>query len=404
MSSATITQLSTIGKQDVETTISPELTFWKSTFKRHTDFAMEPKKIEFQGQCGYGKTSYAILPRNGDLVAKMWIVVELGNLDAGNGGARFKEDVIRAMFEEIKLEIASVVYDRMYPELEHVWEELTTMKERQLGKLTGKSESVSELVEWAKETQELYYPINFYFTEDYGSALPMVALHLTDVKISAKTVKKADIIVSTAGTYTVTETDAIIHDIYLKAETLYLGDPERDWFADTQQKYVITQKQFLGVNTVLAGSSRSTLDVVFNHPCKELIVVGRRASNSAAGNMFNFSGEETGKYVDELFKSMILKINSGERFEKQSPLYHRVIQNKQHHTRIPDKHVYVYSFALWPEDPNPSGSINFSRIDSTKLEFEFSSPLTESIDIFLYTRNINVSTIGSGVQLLRYAS
>jgi hypothetical protein len=404
MSSATITQLSVLGKQDVETTISPQLTFWKSTFKRHTDFAMEPKAIEFQGQTGYGKTSQALLPRNGDLVAKLWLVLDIGQLDSGNGGARFVEDLGRAIFEEIKLEIGSVIYDRMFPELEHAWEELTTLTERQLGRLTGKSNSVAELTDWAKTDQLLYIPINFFFTTDYGSALPVVALHLTDVKISVKVKAKADVIVTTGAPYTITANDAIINDMYLMAETVYLGDAERDWFADTQQKYVITQNQFLGKTTVLAGKTRESIQLTFNHPCKELIVVSRKASNSTAKNYFNFSGEETGKFSGEAFKTMLVKLNGNDRFEKRDPLYFRVVQNKCHHSRIPKKHIYTYSFALWPEDPNPSGSLNMSRVDNTHVEFEYTQPLAESLDVFIFTRNINVSTIGSGVMLLRFAS
>jgi hypothetical protein len=192
--------------------------------------------------------------------------------------------------------------------------------------------------------------------------------------------------------------------MYLLAETVYLDDAERDYFADTQQKYVITQNQFIGATTILAGTKAQSIPIIFNHPCKELIVVFRKQSNTDLLNYFNFSGEETGKYDGEAFKSMLLKLNGNERFEKQDPLYFRVIQNRQHHARVPEKHVYTYSFALWPEDPNPSGSINFSRIDNTHLAFEFTNALLDNTDVFIYTRNINVSTIGSGVQLLRYAS
>ena len=137
MSAGVITQLGAVGKQDTETSISPSLTFWKSTFKRHTAFAMEPKQIEFSGSTGYGKNNQATLPRNGDMIAKLWIVIDIAWLDARNGGARYVEDLGRALFEEIKLEVGSVVFDRLFPELEHAYEELTTLRERQLGRLTG---------------------------------------------------------------------------------------------------------------------------------------------------------------------------------------------------------------------------------------------------------------------------
>lgn len=402
--SASITQLASIGKQDVETTISPELTFWKSSFKRHTDFAMEPRRIELLG-ADYNKTATATLPRNGDLISKIWMVIDLGRLDGGNRGARFVDDVGRAIFEEIKLEIGSVVYDRMYPELEHAMEEVKVLAERQLGRLTGKSNSPAELQDWAEFSQKLYVPFHFFFTEDYGSSLPVVALHLTDVKLSIKFKQKAQLIVSTgAGAYTPTANDALLNDIYLLAETVYLGDPERDWFAGTQQKYVITQNQYLGSQSVAAGVDSLRIPLHFNHPCKELILMQRTNVNTGNLNWFNFNGEETGQYAAEAFASMKLRLNGSDRFEAQDPLYFRVIQNKEHHSRIPTKMVYTYSFALYPEDPNPSGSLNFSRIDNAQIDLTFSANLASGADWFVFARNINVATVGQGVMLLRFAS
>lgn len=403
--SGVITQISAVGRQDTETFISPTLTFWKSEHERHTPFALEPKNIEFQGQVGFGRTSKAILPRNGDCVAKVHLVVDLGRLDGGNGAARYVEDVGRAMLDEVKLEIGSVVYDRIYPELEHAYEEISTLAEKQLGKLTGKTQSVADLNNWAQNTQRLYIPLCFYFCDSYGKAIPVVALHLTDVKISVKLKSLSALVQSTtAAPYTITAADGVIGDMFLLAETVFLDDPERNWFAETQHKYLISQNQFLGATTVLAGVSEAKVDLILNHPVKELIILYRKASATAAFNYFDFSGEETGNNAGEAFNKMSLKLNGNERLEDQDAVYYRVIQNKTHHTRIPNKHVYTYSFALFPEDGNPSGSLNFSRIDNSRLTLSFSTALAENAEVFVYARNVNVSTIGSGVQLLRYAS
>lgn len=377
--------------------IRPSITFWKSVFKRHTSFALEPKEIEFQGSADYGKRVVGIIPRNGDIMAKLWLRIDLGQLDAGNGGARYVDDVGRAIIDEIELEIGSVVYDRLRPEYMHAWEELTKLAEKQYGILTGKSSSVAQLTAWATATQKLYIPIPFYFGDEWGSGIPLVSLHLTDVKINVKFKNKSDIIVSTGGPYTITTADALLADVHLLAETVYLDDPERDWFADTQLKYVIHQTQFLGAHAVSAGVTSSNIDLHFNHPTKELIFMYRTDTNKTNLNWFNFDGEEAN---NEAFKTVELTLNGSERFRKRDPYYFRIVQPEQHHSRIPDKRVHTYSFALYPEDSNPSGSINFSRIDNTRLKFEWTAALVDSAEILVYARNINTCTVGNGVMLL----
>lgn len=279
----------------------------------------------------------------------MFVYVELGQLNAGAGGCRFVEDVGRAMFEEIQLEIGTVQYDKIYPELIHAYEEQTTLAEKQLGKLTGKSQSVAELVTMAQTTQYLYCPLMFYFENDYGSAIPLVALHLTDIKVYVKLRQKADVVVGVGAPYVVTANDATINAMNILCEIAFLDDPERDWFANSNLKYLITQHQFLGVQTIRSGASNATIDLVFNHPCKEFIWMLRTATNTAALNYFNFSGEEVGNLSGEAFRTCSITLNGQQRVQPLDPLYFRVIQNKKHHTRIPLKHVYCYSFALYPE-------------------------------------------------------
>src|SRR6185437_6323423 len=92
----------------------------------------------------------------------MWLVIQLGNIAGGSGAARYCDDVGRAIFDEIRLELGAVKFDVLTSEHEHAYDELTRIKERQYGRRTGKSESELELVEWAKNTQTLYIPLNFW--------------------------------------------------------------------------------------------------------------------------------------------------------------------------------------------------------------------------------------------------
>lgn len=404
MSAGANIQLQSVGRQDVDTIIQPDLTFWKSQYPRHTPFVMEPKIVEFQGNYAWNRRFYGKPERIADLITRVWLYVELGNLDSGNGGARFCDDVGRAMWEDIVLEIGGTQFDRLVPEEQHSWEELTTIKERQLGRLTGKGKSIAQLIEWAKNTQYLYIPLNLYFTDDYGNAMPLIGMHLSDVKIYVKMKRKEDVIVGVGLPYTVQSTDAELINMYLLMETIILDDPERDFFASTPMKWVITQHQYMGSQTIRAGLMQFPIDLQFNHPCKELIMLYRTATNLSEKNYFSFGGEETGALNGDAFKTLSFRLNSNDRFKDMGPLYFRILQPQMFHSRIPNKHVYVYSFALYPEDPAPSGSLNFSRVDTAKLVFVFSAALADSAEMMIHTRNINSCTLGKGVLLLTFAS
>jgi hypothetical protein len=405
MSNGVVTQLGLQGKQDSLLSSRPEVTYFKSQIKRHSVFASEPKIAEMQGSVGYDRRQICTIPRMGDLIAKLYLYVKIGNLDGGLGGARFVDDVGRALINEVSLEIGSVVYDKLYPEYMHAYEELNTIRERQMRRLTGKSSSVAELVAWAQQTQHLYVPLTFWMMDDWGQSLPLVSLHLSEVKINLKTNSKSSLIIGNPAPYVVLAGDATIHEMYIFTEVIFLSDAERQYMAKNELTYIIGQVQSLGAQTVAAASREARLDLTFNHPTKELLWFGRTDTNTTAQNWFNFVGQEpTGEFTGELFKQATLKLNNNNRFENQMPQYFRIIQNNHHHSRIPDKHIYVYSFALYPESFQPSGSCNFSRLDSTRLYLTFTDPLSEAMTIFVYARSVNVVSVGRGVALLRYAS
>jgi hypothetical protein len=406
MSNGVVTQLGLSGKQDVLLSSKPEITFWKSQIRRHSVFASEPKIAEMQGSYGYDRRQICVVPRMGDLQSKLYLYVKLGSLDGGLGGARYVDDVGRALINEVSLEIGSVVYDKLYPEYMHAYEELSVMRERQMRKLTGKSSSIPELVAWAQQTQHLYIPLSFWIMDDWGQSLPIVSLHLSEVKINIKTNTRASLIVGNPDPYVVVAADATIHEMFIFTEVIFLSDSERQYMAKNELLYIIGQVQSLGAQTVAALAREARLDLNFNHPTKELLWMVRTDTNTTAKNWFNFVGQEpVGEFTGEAFKSATLKLNNNNRFENQLPVYFRMIQPAHHHSRIPDKMgIYAYSFSLMPESFQPSGSCNFSRLDSTRLYLTFTDPLPEAMTVFVFARSVNVISIGRGVSLLRYAS
>jgi hypothetical protein len=175
--------------------------------------------------------------------------------------------------------------------------------------------------------------------------------------------------------------------MYIMGEFVYLDDPERDYFARSEHKYLITQNQYL-TQAVAASAISATVDLHFNHPTKELLVMGRSTAATTAKTWFDFTGSQSGQYDDHLFLSMGLTLNGNDRVKARDPLYFHAIQNQQHHTRIPSKHIYCYSFALAPEQAGPTGSLNLSRIENTRLVFTFTSAAAG--ELIIIARNFNV--------------
>ena len=387
-------------------------------YAKHTNFALEPKEVPFSaGTPNYGSrhTDVTIL-RHGDLVTKMWLfmkVAAVGNsggtvnvsYEPANDNGSLSNDFGRAFIEEYQINIGSVVFDKRTGVYMHIWEELSRLRETQYGRLTGKTPVNDDLKLWANEDQIFYIPIDAWFTEDRANGLPIVALYQHDVRINFQFRNKLDLVKAAQANYlTVQPEEAAILQINMIIEYAFLENHERNWFSGGHHEYLINQVQFVGSTPLpLTAQAASSIEVpiTFNHPTKELIIVFRKNSEVTAKEYFNFEGFE-GQQKD-CFSTMRLLLNSSDKFTARDNVFFRVVQPIEHHTRKPDKHVYVYSFALWPEKPDPTGSINFSRIDNAALRFEFATARTEDMEILIFARNLNIARIRNGMSHLSYA-
>lgn len=152
---------------------------------------------------------------------------------------------------------------------------------------------------------------------------------------------------------------------------------------------MIDQLQNTGVETLTlkTGSPQFQYRMNFNHPVKELVWVFQRSINApqggnlASNDWFNFSTADPGLTEGDGFTGDIMStrrqacnilLNGHDRFFPRPATYFRLVQPYQHHTRIPSKHIYVYAFGLRPEEHQPSGTVNMSRIDNAQLVYQLS--------------------------------
>jgi len=111
----------------------------------------------------------------------------------------------------------------------------------------------------------------------------------------------------------------------------------------------------------------------------------------------------------------LIQLNGQDRFDHQAGDYFNYVQTYQHHTRTPADGVNVYSFALHPEQHQPSGSCNLSRIDNTQLNLQFTDKTYKTgytqldfwvgdTQLYVFAFSYNVLRIMSGMGGLAYSN
>ena len=191
-----------------------------------------------------------------------------------------------------------------------------------------------------------------------------------------------------------------INSIKMFVDYIYLDTEERRRFAQQSHEYLIDQLQYTGAVSRSSGAGASqSLRLDFNHPCKELVWVERnQTANKGLCNFEADMGKQGG--------SALLQLNGHDRFAKRPMNYFTRVQPLQHHTNVPyGDRIGVYSFGLRPEDHQPSGTCNFSRIDNATLQLTLADAAHgDGSEFQVYATNYNVLRIMSGMGGLAYST
>lgn len=387
-------QLVAYGAQDIYLTGNPQVTFFKVMYRRHTNFAMESIEQTFSGAVDFNRKVTATLSRNGDLVSKCYLQIELPALSSGTTVA-WTRNIGHVLIKEVDIEIGGQRIDRHYGQWMHIWQELTLTKEHE----DGFNAMIGNTVELTTPAASipaatLYVPLQFWFNRHIGCALPLIALQYHEVKINVEFRPFSECITGTASS-TPTLSAASVWVDYI-----YLDTDERRQFAQVAHEYLIEELQFTGAEGFSQTSVRQRLN--FNHPCKELVWVAQLDSNAAANRWTDFTdGSSPYNGADPLVDAK-LQLNGHDRFATRKASYFNLVQPYQSHTRIPATGIYVYSFAVKPEEHQPSGSVNMSRIDNATLQLSMAS--SAAMKLYTYVTSNNVLRIMSGMGGKAYSS
>ena len=313
-------------------------------------------------------------------------------------------DIGHLLIRRASVVIGGSTVDTLYNDFLFMWEELTGRSGRKLTEMTGKRYSRTQLVCDSRQRRTLYVPLPFWFCQHSGQALALASLQFHGVRIDVEfealhkciVVSGPNIAVkncASANSLTNNDLSAALETCYV-----YLDTVERDRFATTQYEVLIVQNQAYTMQTT---NSAVSMQLNFNHPVIELIWAVRRKCQEQCNNWYNFSGLNNQDPVE----AAALYLNNQARFTNKPGSWFRLVQPYQFHSNIPDCYVYVYSFALHPEDPSPSGSCNMSRIDHVDLRLQLQEGLgKEQVTVMVFARSWNILRFKEGLAGLAYAN
>ena len=304
----------------------------------------------------------------------------------------------------------------------------------------------------------IFLPLNFWFNRNPGLSLPLIALQYHEVKINMTFEELRNLLritstnTSTLGNNQFTDARPFDNGINISStifdlwcDYIYLDTDERRRFAQVSHEYLIDQVQIK--NTTISQATER-IELNFNHPVKELIWIMRNETTGPTGlhdggrhqtpnvNLGDSSSGPTS--IDEIHGNWRLILNGHDRFKERESKYFSQTQVWQHHSgyggvptagydhhlrgNLPQKgdefdggnSILVYSFALKPEEHQPSGTCNFSRIDNAELvgsdlsvdidSHRVGSSNATNVKLTIFAVNYNVLRIMSGMGGLAYSN
>ena len=460
-------QLVAYGAQDVYLTGNPKVTFFQAVYKRHTNFAMENIQQTVNGSAASNGRVSVTVARNGDLIGEMYIDLQSNVCNTFSGGSLTAQDscwLAERCISDIELSIGGQRIDKHYQRWWRLYSELYLDESKKANYARLTCNSTGELYasggNSGANAGQVMLPLLFFFNRNPGLYLPLIALQYHEVRLDF----------DLSSEYTV----CFNPTFNVWGNYVYLDTEERRRFAQKGHEYLIEQVQHTGTDSLnVSGTSVNNagaqIRLSYNHPVKELIwcvtnaaaFLGKQlwdlTSNASSigcvtlstytsnvgtfgtvsnvfavpmgfagcplivsgpgkcvmiegGNPTTTSGIAANIQSVGPLASFRLILNGQDRMKDQSGKYYNQMEPYWHHSGNPYPGVYCYSFALKPEEHQPTGTCNFSRIDNAQVDVRIKAGILTSgatgaaNTLEMYAVNYNVLRIQSGMGGLAFSN
>ena len=456
-------QLSAIGAQDAYLVGNPQITFFKVVYRRHTNFALDWIQQTLSGVPAFGKLFTLNVAKAGDLLCDTFIEIDLpasssSTTNDSSSYINWTNGVGYAILDEVRVLIGEQEIDKQNGEWLHIWNELTVKDDNnnsayfhRLGYGTDEGEgedSKSNFPLYAgqnlmynqqhnlsgipsgntlNQKVKVMIPFKFWYCNNIGLAVPLIALPNTEMSFRIKLKNKRDLINSTSNSVAI-QVNSISsiesENVKIWCQYVYLDNEERRKFSESAHEYLIEQVQISSNQTVLNNtlSNNVSIPLYFNNPVKclfwvyhrediinytsdvgcRVITSNNQSSTNLGNNWFHYGCERPDNDLNDLpydsYDKAHLKINNQARNEQQSAMFYTNIEPRLRFGHVPfTQFINIYSFALRPAEHQPSGSCNFSRLDNASLELQRTPGIAITPGYYtIYALNYNVLRIKSG--------
>lgn len=338
---------------------------------------------------------------------------------------RWCNGVGHALIRSVELNIGGSLIDRHHSEWMDILAELSMPEEKRAGfeTMIGKYPAWDLYDASFSGPRTLYVPLQFAFNKSPGLAIPLISLAFHDVTLNFDFREYSELIKSNVPISSLTNERGATPtmDCQLWATFVFLDVEERRRYSTQPHEQLIEQVQFLGDAPIIIDAdepnSSRKINLNFSHPVKEIVWVYNPAKSYNMGiapSQYAVQGNDyfncalVSPATDDPITTATIQINGHQRFAPRPGSYFRLCVPYAHHSRIPTKNVYSYSFALSPEDLHqPSGSLNYSRVDTSQLIVSLNDAMNTNAyngRIRVFATNFQVLRIASGMAGLAFAA
>jgi hypothetical protein len=367
--SAALIDLVSVGAQDVYITGDPQVSFFRQNYKRHTNFSIKPERMDYIGTFESGNEVSIPIKSKGDLLSYVWI--ENANINSSNNNASiFKSDNV-ASDETSPTEFSLWIGGQEVTKLDTLF--INTVHNTLYNESSAKASCAMTTQDGGDNASPNSYIIPFFFSEDWTKSLPLVGLQYHEVEIRIK---------CRNGTFSLGSSPKVY------GSYVFLDTQEREFFANGEHELLITQTQ----HQPMSASDTSIDLTYFNHPVKAIHIA---AGNDSGPVVDNVPGVTSYKFTDAT-----MFINGVPLFENMTHEYHRNVVPSRHcsvlNNTVDAEQIYTWPFCLTMNKSQPTGTLNFSRIDNAKININ--GPSDANLDMIrAYAVNYNILRIKNGM-------
>lgn len=446
-------QLVAVGAQNQYITASPEMSYFKQVYRRYSNFAMESVKLTFLTKpvLDVGSGSFTCrIGRVADLLNEVYLSVLLPDIySSGVYQFRWIQNLAQYMIRSYSVRIDAQLIDQGYGEWIDIWNELTMPagKKDAYNRMTANTDDMvfpqsAKLLTIIENNRlrynyypeatpntpsipgkRIFIPLPFWFTKNPALALPLVALQYQtiDITIELRSIndlyqvydERTDRFLSPMRylelysqenprvtihhflKYGGTDTTTIDIDAYLECNFTFLDEVERRTIAAAPMDLLVERVY----RTEYGGVKRqATIDLVIANPVKEIVWVARRNDIRNYNTWRNFTMTVPEDSYKSIMKTAKFIWNGLDRIEEKPVEYFNLVQPYQHHSNGARQGICAYSFSIYPEKWQPSGSFNASTVNSIQLYVTTENDAAFSLeyDVVVYSVYYNVFRIMGG--------